>query len=121
MSTGAYVYILRFHDGIVTGKARAKTLDDAILAGLEKHLGKSRTLPLLEAYAVAIWPSDVADVEEAKPLELTSIHILSVRGMIAALARYHRQNLKETDKEAVRRELIEWFDRYGVKIDFTGE
>ena len=80
MSTGAYVYILRFHDGIVTGKARAKTLDDAILAGLEKHLGKTRTLPLLEAYAVAIWPSDVADIEEPQ-VELRPRHILSVVGM----------------------------------------
>lgn len=118
-----YVYVLRFHDGIVTGKTRAKTIDDAKLVGLSKFLGKTRDLPLLEAYAVPVWPSDLIGIEEPQP-ELNPRSILSVRGLCEALARY-RIAMDEADdfddRKAARDELTQWFERHDTTISFAGE
>ena len=113
-----FVYVLRFEENFV-GTIEADNADEALALAFQRAM-KTRHLPLYEAIA---FPVEIVGDDKPSP-QLRPLSIVSVRGMIAALADYRRTLDDAPDDEErarVRETLTEWFQRYDVSISFIGE
>lgn len=113
-----FVYVLRMADGNMSGTVEAVDSDDALGKAIIE-CKPTWKLPLLEAIIV----EPTLPIERAK-LPDPPTHIVSVYGMTAALSKYHKAASRAGDSrdiELARRDLVDWFERYEIRLDFTGE
>lgn len=113
-----FVYIFRMSDGNMTGTVEAENQRDALIKAMTL-CADTWKLPLIEA--IIVEPS----LPIERPMAPTAPkQIISVYGMAAALRTY-RATLERAqdgrDIEIARGELADWFERYTIGVDFTGE
>lgn len=118
-----YAVVLRFAEGnyahVYEAESDALAVTAAITEALTQKKERVHRLPLLEAIAVPV-PWNIARVAPETPVMPDYRPVLSVIGLGHAVGRYVRMSTAG-EKDSAKRQLIDWFDAYGIGLDFTGE
>lgn len=115
-----YAVVLRFADANFAHVYEAEDDARAVVLALTEALTQKKEhvhrLPLLEAIPVLVpW-----NAEPALPLPAAPKPILSVIGLQNTVGRYVRMTAAG-DKDSAKQRLIDWFEAYGIGLDFTGD